>query len=599
MDHKFQINLRGLIDLLSNHLYSTPEVFVRELLQNGVDAVRARGYLEAGHHGEIIVEVHQKAGKPPTLSFRDNGVGLTEDEVHKFLATIGESSKRAEHWDRPIDFIGQFGIGLLSCFVVSEEIVVVTRSIKGEGKTLEWRGRPDGTYSIKTLNADLEPGTQVFLTSKRGCEDHFLPDNLRDRLKHYGGLLPFPVRLVAGRGNEVINEHGVPWRQEFPSAKARTRALLDFGREAFDLRFFDAIPLKSKTGAVDGVAFVLPFAPSLATKQKHRIYLKNMFLAEAAENLLPDWAFFVRAIVNADDLRPTASRESFYEDAKLESAREALGDCLRSYLVKLAKDDPAKLQKFIDLHALSIKAIAVHDDDFYRTFIHWLQFETSMGPMTLGEYREHNDTLRVVPDRDQFRQVARVAGAQKLWVLNGGYVHDLDLLAKYNDVFPDVGVEIVEATALAQSFDDLDMAEQDAVHDFLQTADAALKPFKCGTDAKKFLPAELPAMYATDREGRFQRDLEQTKEIANPLWSSVLDKISQPERRRPVQAELCFNFRNPLVRRLAAVKDRTLVMRSVQMLYVQALLLGHHPLSAKELALLNDGLSALIEAGIR
>ena len=104
MEHRFQINLRGLIDLLSNHLYSTPEVFVRELLQNGVDAIRARSYLDPRHQGEIVVEVHERAGKPPTLSFSDNGIGLNEEEIHKFLATIGESSKRPGHWDRPVDF---------------------------------------------------------------------------------------------------------------------------------------------------------------------------------------------------------------------------------------------------------------------------------------------------------------------------------------------------------------------------------------------------------------------------------------------------------------------------------------------------------------
>src|SRR5262245_15867914 len=95
VDHKFQINLRGLIDLLSNHLYSGPEVFGRELLQNGIDAIRARQHLEPTFQGEVSVEVHHRSGKAPTLVFADNGIGLTEEEIHTFLATIGESSKRA------------------------------------------------------------------------------------------------------------------------------------------------------------------------------------------------------------------------------------------------------------------------------------------------------------------------------------------------------------------------------------------------------------------------------------------------------------------------------------------------------------------------
>jgi molecular chaperone HtpG len=325
-----------------------------------------------------------------------------------------------------------------------------------------------------------------------------------------------------------------------------------------------------------------------------------MLLSEEADNLLPDWAFFVKAVVNANDLRPTASRESFYEDDRLGTAREMLGESLRQYLLHLSTDDPARLERFIDLHALSIKALALQDDDFYRTFVHWLKFETSMGDMTLGEYREVNQTIRFVPELDQFRQVVHVAGAQKMCILNGGYVHDANLLAKYAEVFPDVAVEVVDPNSLAQTFDDLEAQEQDAVHDFVAIADAALKPFRCAADVKKFLPKELPAMYTTNREGRFLRDLEQSKEIASPLFASVLDSIGRRER-GPAEAHshLCFNLHNRLVRRLAAVRDRPLVGRSVQMLYVQALLLGHHPLSSKEMALLNDGLLALIESGIR
>jgi molecular chaperone HtpG len=324
-----------------------------------------------------------------------------------------------------------------------------------------------------------------------------------------------------------------------------------------------------------------------------------MLLSEEAENLLPEWAFFVKAVVNANDLRPTASRESFYEDEKLEAARVALGECLRDYLVNLSKRDPQKLEQFIGLHHLSIKALAVQDDEFYKLFIHWLPFETSTGEMTLGEYRELNDTMRYIPDLDQFRQVSRVAAAQNLCIVNASYTYDAELLAKYTEVFPDVGAEVIDPATLAQSFDDLEINEQEQVHEFLKVAEAALAPYKCSAEIKKFKPKELPAMYTTDREGRFIRSLEQSKEIANPLWSGVLDNISRRERHSGPHAQLTFNFQNGLVARLTGLRDRKLLHRSVQMLYVQALLLGHHPLSSKEMTLLNEGLLAFIEWGIQ
>ena len=598
MDHKFQINLRGLIDLLSNHLYSGPEVFVRELLQNGVDAIRARLALEPEHQGEMTIESHSPRGKPPALVFSDNGIGLTEEEIHRFLATIGESSKKADLWDRPMDFIGQFGIGLLSCFVVSDEIVVVTRSLRPGNQPLEWRGRPDGTYSLKTLAADIAPGTQVYLTCKPGNEELFEEDKVRELVRHYGGLLPYPIRLTASKRTGIVNRDGIPWRNEYVNERERTQALLAFGREVFDRDFFDAIPMRSQAGDVDGVAFVLPYTPSLAARRTHRVYLKNMLLSQEADNLLPEWAFFVKAVVNANDLRPTASRESFYEDAKLDAARDALGDCLRDYLVKLSRRDPEKLERLIALHHLSIKALAVSDDDFYKMFIDWLPFETTLGDMTLAEYRKQNDVIRFVPHVDQFRQIARVARAQGLCIINGGYTYHAELLAKFPDVFPEVQAEVVDPTSLAQAFTDLDLEEEEQVHPFLRQADVALQHFQCRAEVKKFQPAELPTLYSMDGEGRFLRSLEQSKEIADPLWGSVLGSLGKRGRAESAYAQLFFNFNNPLVRRLTGLKNKKLVNRSVQLLYVQALLLGHHPLNSKEMRLLNEGLLDMIEWGV-
>lgn len=601
MDYKFQINLRGIIELLSNHLYSGPQVYLRELLQNGVDAIRARLHVEPTHRGEITLEVlGQRGGKAPTLVFTDNGIGLTEDEIHRFLATIGQSSKNAEFWERPSDFIGQFGIGLLSCFVVSEEIVVITRSAapSSQGaKGLEWRGKPDGSYTVKALDRDFAPGTQVYLTCKKGCEEYFDPEHLAEQALHFGGLLPYPIRLVSNNGSQLLNAEGPPWRCRFRNAEERRTALLEYGRKTFDTNFFDAIPLRSAVGEVEGVAFVLPFSPSLATKRTHRVYLKHMLLSENVEDLVPEWAFFVKCVVNANDLRPTASRESFYEDDKLAATREALGQCLREYLFDLAKNQPERLQQFIALHHLSIKALAVRDDDFYRLFIDWLPFETTLGDMTLGDYRKQNSVLRYVTHLDQFRQIARVAAAQDLCILNGAYTYNAELLEKFTEVFPDEQVEQVDPAGLTQSFEELTFDEREAMFALIKAADVVLQPFKCAAEIKKFLPHELPALFSTNADAGFLRSVEQSREISDALWSSVLDNLTAKQA-GDVYAQLCFNYHNPLVRKLAQLRNRTLLRRSIEMLYVQALLLGHHPLSAREMALLNEGLLGLIEWGL-
>jgi molecular chaperone HtpG len=596
--HKFQIHLRGIIDLLSTHLYSGPEVFVRELLQNGVDAIRARQKLDAEFGGSLTLELHTPKGKPATLVATDDGIGLTEEEVHRFLATIGESSKRAAEGERPTDFIGQFGVGILSCFLVSDEIVVISRSARESTPAVEWRAKPDGTYDVRTLEHDLSPGTQVILTARDDAEDFFTFDRLSELVKHYGEMLPYPIKVSSGKRSEIANARGVPWRQEFSSEKERTRALLAFGRQAFDIEFLDAVPLRAQAGDIDGVAFILPQEASITARRAHRVYLKNMLLSESADNLLPDWAFFVKAVVNANDLRPTASRETFYDDDNLAAARDSLGDCLRGYLLNLAEKRPEKLEKFIDLHYRSLKALAVDDDEFYRLFIDYLPFETTHGRMTFGEYRRENPTVLFAPTVDQFRQIARVASAQGKCVINAGYSHDQELLAKVPDHFDDVTVEELEASEIVESFQDLDMEDQETAHLLLSVAESALKPFRCEPEIKNFKPVELPALFSTSKDGRFYRSLEQSKEIADPLWGGVLDQLSKREKRTLAHSKICFNFENNLVKRLVGLKNKALLRRSVEMLYVQALLLGHQPLNAKEMALLNEGLLALIEFGV-
>ncbi|OJT23890.1 HSP90 family protein [Archangium sp. Cb G35] len=597
MDHRFQVNLRGVIDLLSHHLYSTPGVFVRELLQNATDAIRARRHLEPGHPGSVRMELIEKQdGGLPTLLFSDDGVGLTEEELHRFLATIGESSKRETLEARRNDFIGQFGIGLLSCFMVCDELLVVTRSAKGDGRTMEWRGRHDGTYSVRPSEHPLaHPGTQVFLAARADAAEYFTAERVRQLAVHYGGLLPFPIHLTVEGRAAHLNPAPPPWRREYESAGERRAALLAYGREVFGQDFVDCIPLRAEAGQVEGVAFVLPFSPHFNARQKHRVYLKDMLLSESAENLLPEWAFFVRCVVNAQGLRPTASREAFYEDTTLARARESLGQCLRQYLVDLAHNDPRTLQRLIALHGLSVKALALDDDDFYRLVIHWLPFETTLGMMTLGHYRQSFPSVRYVNTLDAFRQVARVAAAQGLCILNGAYTHDTALLEKLPRVMPDAQVELFSAAQLPQGFEELTHEEREMVARLRQVATEALEPFRCEVSIKKFLPPEVPTLYGDVDDGAFRRDVERAREETDELYASVLEGAltDSHEEERP---QLCFNLRNPVVRRLTRVRDTAQLKLSVEMLYVQALLLGHRPLNAREMGLLNRGLLGLIAA---
>ncbi len=139
MSENFQVDLHGIVDLLSNHLYSSPRVYLRELLQNAVDAITARQAVDAGRAADGST-YRRRTG---LLSISDTGIGLLPDQVRELLATIGRSSKRDEIGFARSEFLGQFGIGLLSAFMVADEIEVVTQPGRRPDHALgRYGGRP-------------------------------------------------------------------------------------------------------------------------------------------------------------------------------------------------------------------------------------------------------------------------------------------------------------------------------------------------------------------------------------------------------------------------------------------------------------------------
>jgi molecular chaperone HtpG len=191
----------------------------------------------------------------------------------------------------------------------------------------------------------------------------------------------------------------------------------------------------------------------------------------------------------------------------------------------------------------------------------------------------------------------KIASAQGLTLVNAGYVYDPELLARLPEVYPDIELHRLDAAAVAQDFEELDPDEQDLAHALLEAAVPTLRPFGCHPEARKFQPAELPALFVAGSDARFLRSIEQSKETADPLFQGVLESLQS---RRVVKpgTTLVLNFRNALVRRLGLVSSQTIIARAVQVLYVQGLLLAQEPLTSRELALLSQGLAGLIDSVI-
>ena len=586
MSYTFRVDLRGVVDLLSHHLYATPRVYVRELLQNAVDAITARRLGDARAPGEIWFEPAEQTGDG-TMRVHDTGVGLTEAQVHELLATIGRSSKRDDLGFARHEFLGQFGIGLLSCFMVADAIRVVTRH--GDQPTVLWTGHSDGRYTVELPERQRdEPGTTVTLVPRRG-EEHWLTDRtVRELATLYGSMLPIGVRV----GDDPVTAGLPPWeRNPAESPSARRARLTAYAQEAFGFVPFDMIELAAPEAGVRGMAFVLPAPANPAVRVAHRVYLKQMLLSEGVEGLLPPWAFFVRCVVDTTELRPTASREALYDDGLLEQTRATLGDGLRGWLARLGTQDPARLREFLRIHHLGVKALAVHDDEMLRLVYDWWPFETNVGPITLAEFHDRYAVVRYTASVDEFRQMSAVAAAQQIPLVDAGYVYDAELLSRLSAVVPDAAVELLTPADLSLRLDSLAPDDEAAVRPFQALAQRILDRQGVEVVVRSFDPASLPALYLIDGDAALQGDLRRMQADSDELWSSLFDAFTTGREQRP---QLVINHRNPLARQAMNTGDEELTTFTIEGLYTQALLLARQPLTPSATAAFNQSFLGLL-----
>jgi len=596
----FQVDLRGLVDLLSHHLYSSPKVYVRELLQNGIDAVTMRGATD--DRPAILLTGADQSTDGRMLCF-DSGVGLDDDDVRTFLATIGRSSKRDELGFARTDMLGQFGIGLLSAFLVTDEIEVLSR--KGDGPIVRWRGRGDGSYVIDhTAPAPSDPraqwlaagpGTCVALAPRRGAEEWLAGDRVVALAQQYGRFLPHKVE-VAGQGQRAVPVAPMtpPWLVGDPAQ--RRAAVNELGVAELGIPPFATVPVSVPAAGLNGVALILGNPTHAGRRPGSRVYLKGMLLGDEMGGLLPEWAFFARLVVDTSALQPTASREALYSDDLLADTRTALGDQLRRWLSRLAATEPERMHEFLRIHHVAAKGMALADDEMLKVLLPLLPFETNTGDSTLPDLMKRTSTIYITRTVDDFRQVGQVGAGQGMEIVNGGYVYEYDLLLKAGTVLP--GAHLVPLTPddLDAHIRTVDMSRESAVAWPLDQMRAALDRLDVDLELRGFSPSSVPALYLDSETAQERRERRAVADTADDTWAAILGAFDDGAGAR---ARLLLNDDNQTVRRLLEVRDPALAAMGVESLYTRALLMGHHRLRAADLAALDRSFLGLLHRAMR
>ncbi|MFC6597107.1 ATP-binding protein [Kitasatospora paranensis] len=382
-----EVDLGGLVSVLATHLYSTPLVALRELVQNAHDSHTRRRLEDPQSTAAPLIRVRADSARR-TVVIEDTGAGLTEPEIHAYLATVGTGYTRMlRDLTGNQELIGAFGLGFLSAFSVADQVTVTTTSHREPALGHRYRSRGGEQYSVEPCEPRPAPGTAVELLLKTEHGHLADEDALREVLGRYCVLLPIPV--FVGDAERPVNDVPVPWRQDVDGDlhAARMRFASAFGRRFEPLTAFPVTPAEGGTDAV-GLLWVQDGGTYGSTDNRDlAVYLRGMLLADDARDLLPGWAGFIGGVVESSRLTPTASREDLQRDEHYRALQKALADAVVDGLYETARLHPAAWRRILARHGQDLLGAALCDDRLFTLLADDVPVPTSQGDLTAGALR--------------------------------------------------------------------------------------------------------------------------------------------------------------------------------------------------------------------
>ena len=354
----FKAETKELLNLMIHSIYTNKEIFLRELISNANDAIDKLKFQSLTNNDllkgddkfkiEITVDKDNR-----TLTIKDNGIGMTYDEVDENIGTIAKSGSKvfkeqleaAKKAD--IDIIGQFGVGFYSAFIVADKVTLETRSPYSENG-VRWVSSGDGNYEIEEISKENR-GTEITLHLKDGEEySEFLEEwKIKDLVKKYSNYIRYEIYFK----DEVINSTKPIWKRDKKELKDE-----DYN-EFYKATFHDwndplfHINLKVQGNIeYNALLFIpkkLPF--DYYTKNFKRglqLYTKNVFIMEKCEDLIPEYFNFISGLVDCDSLSLNISREILQQNSELQAISKNLEKKIISELEKVLKNDREKYIEF-------------------------------------------------------------------------------------------------------------------------------------------------------------------------------------------------------------------------------------------------------------
>ncbi len=444
--HSFNADVKKVLDIVVNSLYTDKDVFVRELISNASDALEKLRHTQLSESEifddklelEINVNTDETAG---TITIQDFGIGMTEEELNQNLGTIAHSGSKAfvealaENSDAASSLIGQFGVGFYSAFMVADSVEVFTHSWQPDSKGYQWSSDGSGEYTIEELEGQRR-GTKIVIKLKEEQKDFSKEEHVKGIIQRYSAFVQYPVNL----NGEKLNTVQAIWtRSKSDVTEEEYKEFYKFQANAWDeprfwLHFAADAPIN-----INSLLFVPTENPEKFgfSHSEHGVslYCKKVLIDTHPKGLLPEWMRFTKGVIDSADLPLNISRESM-QDSQLV---KKIGTVLTKRFIKFLAE---KSKKDEDVY-----------NDFWKEFGHYLKEGITTDPVNkdnLSKLVRYESSLTeagkttsledyISRAKEDQKQIYYLLGSNRETIENGPYIeaftaNNIEVLYLYEGV---------------------------------------------------------------------------------------------------------------------------------------------------------------------
>ncbi|MFM9109988.1 MAG: molecular chaperone HtpG [Prochlorococcaceae cyanobacterium] len=393
---QIQIHTENIFPIIKKAVYSGHEVFLRELVSNGVDAISKRrmaamaGDASEGPEGRISIRIDREA---KTVTISDNGIGMGADEVKRYINQVAFSSAEEflEKYKSESDaIIGHFGLGFYSSFMVASQVELVSLSAREGAEAVRWSCDGSPRFSLEAAER-AEPGTDVILHLMEEELEYLEPSRLRTLITTYCDFLPVEVQLEG----ETVNRREAPWRRS--ARDMSDQDYIDLYRYLYPFQGDPLLWVHLNTDYPYTLQGILYF-PRLGSradweKGEIRLYCNQEFVSDSIKEVVPRYLLPLRGVIDSPAIPLNVSRSALHTDRRVRSNGGFVAKKVGDRLKELHRDDPRRYADIWDSLAPFIKIGAMEDDKFAEQVADLVLFGTTATAAAVDDANAHPDPI--------------------------------------------------------------------------------------------------------------------------------------------------------------------------------------------------------------